>query len=1769
MQPDVRASESTRPKRSVQPPSYLDDYDVSYTRAQRANTVHPSKETTKIPAPAPEGFYSPISSRSSSPVSQHKWLYTMDEWRSSMLEDMEPDRAAAAVGGLHFSSPYQRSREPSPTPQEPRLSHYQPPAAMPSQSVEVPPPIAPRRRFPQRDTVSSYDYIQGKQRPTNVNSPAEPAVRQASMIDTLDKLMSELRLLKEQAVVPSGLPYPPREKSAREYYGPIEPQSKVHYSHDRFPPQEGAFVPLFRSVRPEAAARDREPIRYQSQIPAMQHEQSFMTERTYKGPVPSIPNFTRRDPGEFARLKIALNNLLPEDSTELFKFQILMDHLKLEDARLIADAYLNSPTPYTDTIAALTEKFGQPHQLALQKIAKVMDSPDIKRGDSEGFERFALQIRALVGMLQTLGTEGKIELRCGSHVSRLLSKLPTEMRSEFRRHMCRRSNAVYDLIEFSEWLQVEAWCQTSDGQKGAYGHKDKALPKQDYRRETKPARSATILHGAEDPPPTSENVSSAQTNRKGRSGAKAYCPYCDTEDHFLSECATFKCFDKAQMTDWIKTNKRCWRCGRSHQAAQCNLKKPCSKCQGKHLLILHEVNSREPREGTCLVSSATETLYLDKPSDPTRVLLKVIRVLLRHGDKTLDTYAVLDDGSDRTMLFTAAAQQLEVTAPWFSRTFLSIATLKRKYKHLTNLPLQAFSRVSPLLLIGADHPHLLCPIERVRLGPPGGPAAIHTRLGWTLQGPARILESQLQPQQCLFTSLSPEALELKRNVERLWQVDILPFKNEKEVTRSKEDTEALNLLQAKTKRVVVNGTLRYATPLLRKKDSPLFQATKEAVLPSLRNMERRLARDPAKAAAYSTEMEKLETAGVVAKIKQDQKENSESWFFPHHMVQHNMKNRIVFNCSFCYKGLNLNEWLLPGPTLSPSLVGVLLRFREHNIAISGDIKGMFHQVCLLPEDKPLMRFIWRSDRDKPPDIYEWQVLPFGTTCSPCCASFALQQHVIQHSQPEEDVRFTVEQCFYVDNCLQSVTSVEEARQLVDKLRALLALGGFDIRQWASNKPEVICHLPPEARSYKLELWLSHDKAEAQESTLGLSWHCDTDTLGFKHRPIAYDKPTMRNIYRTLASQYDPLGYILPFTTRAKVIVQQLWAKHRDWDDTQLPEDLLQQWLAWEKELRIYPRLLCQDATQHQVFVGTRIAEIQDLTEQSTWRYVDSSSNPSDDLTRGRTLPELVQPNRWSQGPGFLLLPADKWPVNPSLTASESAQDSIELKRSALCNMVVTNSDPASTNQPKATTWQQLIENKVKELHGAAVQQDPSLPAIPPAEMYKTAEQHLFQSVQKESFTNDYYQLKNNKPLPTNSHLSCLSPQYDQELDLIRVGGRLRQAENIDAAVAHPIVLDPSHPYTKLLIKDFDARLCHPGPERVFAELHRSVWILRGREAVRRHQHGCLECRRWRAKTSFQQMADLPVARLRLFKPAFYSTGMDCFGPFLVKLGRRQEKRWGILFKCLTTRAVHIDLLSSIDTDSFLMAFRRFIARRGRPAEVYSDQGTNFKGGERELREAFTEMSPELQEQLAKQQITFRFNPPAAPHFGGVWEREIRSIKTALYTTIASQSVKEEVLQIVLVEIESILNAKPLGYVSSDISDVDPVTPNYLLMGRPDSSLPQVVYPDSEMRGRRSWRHSQVLADHFWSAFIRDYLPSLQTRSKWRTPVDNIAEGAVVLLADPQIPRGQWKIGQVTKVMPGPDGLIRTAEVKIEDRTYVRPIVRLIVLPQVKDEDGLD
>ncbi|XP_051992616.1 uncharacterized protein LOC127650972 [Xyrauchen texanus] len=871
---------------------------------------------------------------------------------------------------------------------------------------------------------------------------------------------------------------------------------------------------------------------------------------------------------------------------------------------------------------------------------------------------------------------------------------------------------------------------------------------------------------------------------------------------------------------------------------------------------------------------------------------------------------------------------------------------------------------------------------------------------------------------------------------------------------------------------------------------------------------------------------------------------------------------------------------------------------------------MFHQVRLLPEDENLLHFLWRDlERERNPYIYEWRVLPFGTTCSPCCATYALQRHVKDHHEGNEDVADSVLQSFYVDNCLQSLRTIDQAKQLIDKMRLVLSTGGFEIRQRASNYPEVIGHLPTEARSESCELWLTVNKTDPQESTLGLSWHCSSDKLGYKHYQLSSDQPTMRNIYRVLASQYDPLGYILPYTTCAKILVQALWINKRGWDDP-IEREMLQRWQEWVSELQ-YPPQVCMprgyfplclepdkgsielhvfcDASEkaygsvaymhlqdnkggihtsfvmarsrvapkkqlsiprlelcgalagaqldnlllteltlliqntvlwtdsttfltwiqseschYKVFVGTRIAEIQELTKVDSWRCVASDLNPADYITRGKPLQELSKPCQWNEGPYFLQQSAEYWPVQPSSLTNESEKS--ELRQTFLCaHIAVLQSPLPDSKQP--TTWADLIQATYQSVHGVAA---PPMSASQDIDM----EMFLLIQAQRDSFPEEVQALKNGKVIRTSSKISNLSPEYDENLGVIRVGGRLCKAEKLDIDALHPIVLAPDHPITKLIIQEYlSYTLLHPGPERVFAELRRTYWVVRGRQAIRKHQYQCRECRKWRSNPIIPKMADLPSARLRLNQPPFWSTGVDCFGPFTVKLGRKHEKRWGIIFKCLTTRCIHLDLLHSMDTDSFLMALRCFISRRGKLFELISDQGTNFRGGNRELQEAFAALEPAVRQKLSEQSISFQFNPPHAPYFGGAWEREIRSVKSCLQVVLKDQVVSEEVLSAVLVEVEGILNSKPLGYVSSEVSDMDPVTPNLLLMGRRDASLPQAVYGTIELLGKRNWQHSQVIADKFWKQFIQNYLPSLQLRQKWQQSTSDISVGQVVMVVD--------------------------------------------------------
>ena len=393
-----------------------------------------------------------------------------------------------------------------------------------------------------------------------------------------------------------------------------------------------------------------------------------------------------------------------------------------------------------------------------------------------------------------------------------------------------------------------------------------------------------------------------------------------------------------------------------------------------------------------------------------------------------------------------------------------------------------------------------------------------------------------------------------------------------------------------------------------------------------------------------------------------------------------------------------------------------------------------------------------------------------------------------------------------------------------------------------------------------------------------------------------------------------------------------------------------------------------------------------------------------------------------------------------------------------------------------------------------------------------AEQSIIRFSQSQSFGNELKSLdqanldepgyeqtpsqKRKNKVTTASSLYRLDPFVDG--GLLRVGGRLNHAD-IPEESKHPVILPRKSHVTTLIIRHTHEQLHHAGRGHVLAKLRERYWIIKANSAVRQLISSCVMCRRIKSTSQDQKMADLPEDRLTPAPPFTY-VGVDYFGPYVTKEGRKERKRYGALFTCLVSRAVHIEVAHSLDTDSFLHALRRFIARRGQVREIRSDNGTNFVGARRELREAINEMDQkEVTEKLRQQNIDWKFNPPAASHMGGVWERQIRTARRILDTLLREHGSRldDESLQTLMCEVESIINSRPLTVISSDVRDPYPLSPNQILTMKTGIVLPPPgKFQRNDVYMRRRWRRVQYLCNLFWSRWKREYLPTLQESAKW-------------------------------------------------------------------------
>ncbi|XP_072375121.1 uncharacterized protein [Diabrotica undecimpunctata] len=376
-----------------------------------------------------------------------------------------------------------------------------------------------------------------------------------------------------------------------------------------------------------------------------------------------------------------------------------------------------------------------------------------------------------------------------------------------------------------------------------------------------------------------------------------------------------------------------------------------------------------------------------------------------------------------------------------------------------------------------------------------------------------------------------------------------------------------------------------------------------------------------------------------------------------------------------------------------------------------------------------------------------------------------------------------------------------------------------------------------------------------------------------------------------------------------------------------------------------------------------------------------------------------------------------------------------------------------------------------------------------------------------------------------SPLSTLSPFVDGD-GLLRVGGRLHNS-NILYTQKHPIILPKASHVTDLIIRHEHLKLLHAGPRQVLSSLNLNYWLINGNREVKKNTKKCVICFKFKAKCSEQLMGSLPETRVCAAR-VFQNVGIDFCGPFLVKQSRIRKsistKAYIALFVCFSVKAIHMELLSDLTTETFLAAFKRFISRRGKPLNVYCDNGSTFKV------------------------------------FGGLWEAGVKSAKYHIKRVMGTNELTYEQFNTLIVQVEGILNSRPLMAMSQDPTNLEYLTPGHFLIGAPITSFPEPDITEVPKNRIKFWNLCTQMQQHFWKKWHQDYLTQLQNRPKWKNKLPNLKEDMLVLLKEDNIPSFKWALARITKVIPGKDKMVRVVEVKTKNGTYVRSVTKVAVLP---------
>ncbi|KAJ8968554.1 hypothetical protein NQ317_001752 [Molorchus minor] len=1253
----------------------------------------------------------------------------------------------------------------------------------------------------------------------------------------------------------------------------------------------------------------------------------------------------------------------------------------------------------------------------------------------------------------------------------------------------------------------------------------------------------------------------------------AKCIFC-TGSHGSDVCFKARKMTLEERRNILSQKKACFRCLKiGHLVRKCRSRLKCILCEQSHVPLMCQTldNDRKPSDDTAPQNAENVVVKDQALTNQTdmHVFLQTLRVTIKGSENTRIVRALVDTGSQRSYILKSTVLDLglehkrvekivhclfggskstnshrcydvtmvngkytntfevldqpyicnEVTSVFYGPWMHELSRLKINVSDYDNhgpIELLLGADVAGLLYTGRHH-NLQC-----------GLVAIETWVGWTIMGKISAPKSRTND------AMSVLSLFASPSITDLWQLDVLGIQEPTEKKSKEEMAEAAKELFLKT--ITADAQGRYEVRLPWLDGHPPLTTNYDVTKKRLNTTLQKLQRDEL-LCRYNAVFQEWESLNIIERTDGD---TSQGHFIPHRAVVKEGSTtaiRPVFDASAHEKNRpSLNQCLEKGPNLIELIPTLLIKFREFKIGVISDIKKAFLQIGLHERDRDFLKFIWVDEKGQE-IIFRHRRVVFGVNCSPFLLGATIDYHL----------KKCLEKNFYVDNCVTSVPDEEAVNTFISESVAAMAEGQFELRGW--------------------EFSGNTDDEDHHVSVLGLAWFPKQDVLTISHKYCHWHRKF-----------FDPIGFTAPTTLVPKLLLQGLWEKQISWDtpvDNEI-ETAFKRWasdLPYLLKIRI-PRWISmggpdiQDITIHTFCDASQkayaaVVFCRIVKDDQVSVYLLAAKSRVAPLRR-LTIPRLELMGATIGVRLYAQVEKDLGCNCNSIFWSDSSTVIAWVQRNEEWGTFVWNrvseirritspadwrhisgsSNPADLPS-RGCTPKQLLESKWWEgaelvisefIHNTRYPKDKRKGDLTVDEI-EQGEIFVFSSIQKEMFSS-----------LEDKRINCLNPYRDTS-GLMRLKSRVSNRIDTDS-YRFPIVLPDKHPAIRSLIMDTHRRLCHIGTQGLLAQMREKYWILGGRRAIRSVVQKCVICRKLSSKAFAVDSPPLPFDRVR-DASVFEITGVDFAGPLYLKTG---EKAWICLFTCAVFRAVHLELTLSLSTSKFLQVLRRFVARRGRPKIMYSDNGTNFRGTDN----AFADLNWEqIMRETSTQRIIWRFNPPSSPWWGGFFERLIGLVKQLLRRVLGRASLYYEELLTVICDCEAVVNSRPLTYVSDDANDLVALTPAMFLRDQPNADMPDCDEIDKASLSRKV-RNQQRLRDDLRKRFRLEYLGQLKLLCEKRSNV-SVKLGDVVLIENDSVKRIEWPIGRVVELLPGKDGCIRLVRVKTVRGELLRPVQRLIPL----------